>query len=338
MDIRELKYVVPLSVRRSPTDLKVVVAAVALTNVSVALPVINQSFLRILFALPFIIFLPGYSFIAALFPEKYSDSVEEGEDAGGLRGGRGLTWVERFALSMGLSLVIVPFVGMVLNYTPFGIRLVPVLLSVSVVTVAFSVVAAFRRSNLPEEEQYAVPFREWWTKFKRDFVAADTKNEKIVNIALALSVLFLLASLTYSLGTPKQNFTEFYLLTEDNETRDLVAANYDTNLSVGEKSSVYVGITNHEHRKMEYTVVTQLQRVETVGNNTTRVVDRESLGEYGVELRDNETSIEKKTYTAGMTGERLRLAFMLYRNKAPPNPTIRNSYEDLHLWINVTEP
>jgi uncharacterized membrane protein len=81
--------------------------------------VLNQSFLRVIFALPMILFIPGYILIAALFPDN--------EDLDG---------IERFALSFGLSLAIVPLIGLVLNYTPFGIHLDPFVISL----VAFTTV------------------------------------------------------------------------------------------------------------------------------------------------------------------------------------------------------
>jgi uncharacterized membrane protein len=37
-----------------------------------------------------------------------------------------------------------------------------------------------------------------------------------------------------------------------------------------------------------------------------------------------------------MTGERLRLVYLLYKGSAPPTPTVDNSYREVHLWINVT--
>ncbi len=58
---------------------------------------------RIFLGLLFVLFLPGYIFVAALFPKKADvDSIE------------------RVALSFGLSIAIVPLIGLILNYTPLG--------------------------------------------------------------------------------------------------------------------------------------------------------------------------------------------------------------------------
>jgi uncharacterized membrane protein len=68
---------------------------------------------RVALGLIFLLFSPGYSLIAALFPARHSISN-----------------IERVALSFGLSIATVPLIGLILNYTPLGIRLWPVTLSV----------------------------------------------------------------------------------------------------------------------------------------------------------------------------------------------------------------
>lgn len=84
-------------------------------------------YLRYVFGSLLILFLPGYSLIELLYPKKELDELT------------------KFALSLGLSLAIVPLVGLVLNYTPFGIRLLPVALSLSGLTLVFLVLALRRK-------------------------------------------------------------------------------------------------------------------------------------------------------------------------------------------------
>jgi len=83
---------------------------------------------RIVFGSLFTLFLPGYSLIEALYPR---------EDE--------LTPLERLALSIGLSLALVPLVGLVLNYTPWGIRLDPTMAALSTLTLALLLVSAYRK-------------------------------------------------------------------------------------------------------------------------------------------------------------------------------------------------
>jgi len=81
---------------------------------------------RYVFGSVFVLFLPGYSLIKALFGSKEIDNIE------------------RFALSIGLSLALVPMAGLLLNYTPWGIRTTPVTLSLLGLTLVFSSAAVVR--------------------------------------------------------------------------------------------------------------------------------------------------------------------------------------------------
>ncbi len=52
--------------------------------------------------------------------------------------------IERIALSFGMSLALVPIVGLILNYTPWGIRLTPITLSLLALTIVFATAAVLR--------------------------------------------------------------------------------------------------------------------------------------------------------------------------------------------------
>ncbi|QOJ79298.1 DUF1616 domain-containing protein [Infirmifilum lucidum] len=85
--------------------------------------------LRYVFGSLFVLYLPGYVVVEALYPS-------EGE----------LSPLERLALSIGLSLAIVPLLGLFLNYTPWGIRLTPVAYTLFAFILAVAVVAAYRKT------------------------------------------------------------------------------------------------------------------------------------------------------------------------------------------------
>jgi uncharacterized membrane protein len=71
-----------------------------------------------------------------------------------------LDGIERIALSFGLSIAVVPLIGLALNYTPFGIRLVPILIVLSMFTISLAVIAYVRRCGLPEGERFVVEIGE----------------------------------------------------------------------------------------------------------------------------------------------------------------------------------
>jgi Na+/melibiose symporter-like transporter len=89
----------------------------------------------------FVLWLPGYTFMRALFPTEHSTIKLE----------KDLDTIERVALSLGMSLALVPIVGLLLNYTPWGIRLTPIVLSLLALTMLFAT-AAIMRENQAEKK------------------------------------------------------------------------------------------------------------------------------------------------------------------------------------------
>lgn len=106
-----------------------VTAFVALTLIVVF--TVNSSvlvYLRYVLGGVFVLFLPGFLLISALYPRR-------GE----------MDTLERVALSIGLSLAIVPLIGLILNYTPWGIRLEPIMAAMAFFAEAMAVVVVVRR-------------------------------------------------------------------------------------------------------------------------------------------------------------------------------------------------
>ena len=100
-----------------------VAASMALISVSSGVVL----YARYVFGSALVLFLPGYALIEALYPKRELDELT------------------RFALSIGLSLAIVPLTGLVLNYTPFGIRLLPVTISIAGITVVLLCLSVYRK-------------------------------------------------------------------------------------------------------------------------------------------------------------------------------------------------
>ncbi|HUH82241.1 MAG TPA: DUF1616 domain-containing protein [Nitrososphaerales archaeon] len=105
--------------------LAAVTASLALISVTSGVAI----YLRYVFGSILVLFLPGYALIEALYPK---GELEE---------------LTRFALSIGLSLALVPLTGLALNYTPWGIRLLPVALSLAGLTVALLLLALKRKHS-----------------------------------------------------------------------------------------------------------------------------------------------------------------------------------------------
>jgi hypothetical protein len=91
-------------------------------------------YLRYVLGVIFILWLPGYAFIKALFPKQLPLRTNN----------KDLDTIERIALSIGISIALVPIVGLLLNYTSWGIRLTPIVLSLLAVTTVFATAAVIR--------------------------------------------------------------------------------------------------------------------------------------------------------------------------------------------------
>jgi len=83
--------------------------------------------LRWVLGLLFLLFLPGYVAIQAIFP-----SAE-------------LYGFDRLALSVAVSIVLDMFSGLALNYTPWRIRLTPILLLLGTLTICLAILALTRQ-------------------------------------------------------------------------------------------------------------------------------------------------------------------------------------------------
>lgn len=118
---------------REQRDLRLVVAATALCAVGSLITPLGA--VRIVFAAPLTLFLPGYAITAAVF------------------GPRQPRWPEMVPLTVSISLATIALGGILLNYTPGGIRGLPWTLLLTLVIVACCQVAAVRRSRLPTKRR-----------------------------------------------------------------------------------------------------------------------------------------------------------------------------------------
>lgn len=316
-----------------PADL-LAAAIMALAVLLFTLTPLNGLVLRIPIGLLMVLFVPGYVLIAALFPR-----------AGDLDG------IERIALSFGLSIAVVPLIGLGLNYTPWGIRLIPVVISISAFTLLMAAAAYWRRTSLPPEERFSLHLRQWTDSLKEEIRAEGERSwvDKALTIILILSIIASVAALVYVVVTPKEGekFTEFYILGSGGKAYD-----YPTEVRAGNNSTVIVGVVNHEYRLTNYTMEIQLNNTPPIDillndsennsleNATTRLSELEDersdlvipILKMNLSLPHNETWERPVSYVLDETGDRQKLQFLLYKEGNFTAP-----YRDLHLWVNVTE-
>jgi len=259
----------------------------------VAIIFLPSNVLRIILGLPFILFFPGYALMAALFPKK-----------------EGIGSIERLTLSLAMSFVTVSLIGLIFNYTPWGIRLEPMLYSIASFIFITSVIAWFRRRRLLWEERFGIEFHLVLPSWRIGI------GDKALSIILVLAILGALGVAGYVIATPKaeDKFTDFYILGLQEQ-----AADYPKELRVGEEGRVIVGIANHEYETVSYRIEV---RINGTRNNEVKPIV----------LEHNEKWEEIVSFSLSEPGEDQKVEFFLYKNGE-----VEPCFKPLHLWVDVTQ-
>ena len=304
-----------------PLDLLICYLWLAAAVLTIYLPYPNETFLRVIFGVPVVLFVPGYALIAALFPRA-----------------KDIDGIERVALSFGLSVATVPLIGLALNYTPWGIRLDPVVVSLSLFTLCMCLAAQYRRAGVAEGERFSVPFGRLVPAVRAEFFPKKSSRlDRLLSVILLVAIIAAVATTVYVIVVPKEGekFTEFFILGKDKK-----AADYPTRLVTGQNSSLFIGIGNHEYRTITYTVETYLVSMafdETTNTSSVNAIDR--LDRFVVPVAHNQTVIRPYTFAPTATGYN-RIEFLLFNETVPDDQVrgmdrINKSYRDLHLWVTV---
>lgn len=286
---------------------------------AIYLPILNESPLRIMFTLPAVFFVPGYCLIAYLFPKK-------GE----------IGFIERLMLSFGFSIVVVPLIGLSLDFTPFGIRLDPIVIFLTLFTVVMILVAHYRRALLIPEERFQFQFSDIIGKIREGLVPpSERKFDRVLSLILALIMIVTILSTAWVIFSPKdgEHFSELYIL-----NANLKADNYPIQIIPHQFYPIYIGIGNQEYQNVSYKVEIWFEEIETnktIHNSNIRTMDpaeplETSLAHGETRLIPYNLFLNKKGYN--------RIDFLLFKETVPgPEITgidrINASYRNVHLWI-----
>lgn len=95
---------------------------------------------------------------------------------------------------------------------------------------------------------------------------------KIIKGILIVILIVAILQVTYLVvfHNPGQDYTEFYILDNNNDT-----LNYPTNVSQNSVEKVIIGITNQEHQDMNYTIIVSK--------------DNQTITKFNETLKDKET-------------------------------------------------
>jgi uncharacterized membrane protein len=299
-------------------------------------PELSGTLLQVGLGVSFVLFVPGYALVSALFPSR---EPRDGRQLPGLGERaearlRDVSGTERIVLSVGLSLGIVPLVGLSLNFVVASITSGTMLRALGSLTMFLIAVTVYRRLRLPAEERYAVDPTVLFSLGEGWVSDAEDPTERVLNVFLAVGLVLAMSGIVYAVAAPMQGetYTEFYILSENPETNNLTADNYPTEFAPGAGNAIHVGIENAEQRTVTYTVVVELQRFQDRDEQSVLVQETE-LDRFQTTLAHNETYLQEHDVQPTIQGESLRLTFMLYQDTPPGDPNIENAYRHLHIWI-----
>jgi len=319
-----------------PNDLLIIDILVVLLILAVVL--IPNTPARVVLGLPFLLFFPGYVLIAALFPRKQNATLETQNSELTTQNSRSeMDSIERVALGFGMSIAVTALIGLGLNYTPWGIRLEPVLYAIAAFIVIVSGVAYFRRRSRGRKELMAQ------VNLKIPGIWQGSPLNKTLNVILIIAIIGALGTLIYTVAVPKvgEKFTEFYILGINGKAEDypidftlssklqVVSVQYGTNTpAVSEKwGRVTLGIVNHEQQNTTYTVVMQIDGQQVGIPFQGGIV--QNLGPIVLAPKaqwEREIGIVPQH-----TGENQEVELLLYKDNGTA------PYLSLHLWVNVTQ-
>lgn len=284
---------------RGALDVALVVVLALLGAVVLSLQLGLSFVLRGALVLPLLLVVPGYAVVAALFPGAHGTPTGGTVDP---------TLAERLGLAVGLSVAIVPAVGVVVDAV-WSLTLVPVLDGIAAVTIAAGVVALVRRTRLPVAERFRAT-----AALQSVFGGARDrpKTQLFLLAAVLVSVVAIGASGVVATTGDDQGVTEFYLTTEGPGGEQVLA----TNDTIGNESVHNLVVHDADAPRSSYTIVARTGVITASG-----VTDRQTLGQTTVTAGPDGTA--RTTYDLDLErGERpLVLTYLLYEGDAPAEPT-----------------
>ena len=277
-------------------DNRIILAAIAVLTVAlIPLALFTSGPVRIIVSFLCLLFCPGYALLSALFPK---------------RGDIGI--IERIALSFGVSIAALPIIGLFLNFTPWGIKVMPVLISVAAFTLMAAAIGFIREQALPVERRLQMstaPYREGWQRM--------TLTKKIIGVAVLLAVLGGAGSLIYfEIALPEKPApTEFYILNAEGK-----AENYPRQVKAGDNVTITAVVINHESQPTAYSI-----QAVTNGN---------IIGETSTPALTTEAKWEGKVdFIVGKSGTGQKIDFYLYK-EGEEQPYFK---DPLYIYIDAVE-
>ncbi len=242
--------------------------------------------------LPLVALVPGYLATACLLPR--ADQAD---------------WTFRIALTLGLSLALVAFLGIALNFTAWGISFTSTTAGVLIVSLVLGVLAYVRRAAVPAGERLAATLDLTGPRWA-EYSLVEKGLTGLLVVVLVIAAPLLALALTQPRPTP--GFTELYLLGPTGNFSGLPSA-----LNASEPATLRIVVTNHEGSAVNYTLRVDLVGVAiaynaTSGANETVEVNRTTMAAFPLSLSDGGAWNESYTFSIAHAG-RWQVQFLLFR-------------------------
>jgi uncharacterized membrane protein len=320
-DVKDSKVLSALWPLIAPTgDL---LPGMALTMASVVGAVTTSGQTRAILGLPLLFVLPGYAVVSALFPARPGSTARRSPGLG-----------TRVALSVGTSVAVVIPTAFVLASVGLSLSTVTVVGALGSLSLAGFAVTWWRRLHLSAEHRFQLPYRRWVRTVRDGLFDQNSPADVAINIALVVAVLLGVSALGSALVVPAGStpFSSLSVVSESGQGEP-VAGNYSTDLVEGSQEEFLLAVENHEHEATEYTVVAQLQRVDSASGTVT---DRVRLGADSNTVPEGGTWNPRLAVTPSLSGDDLRIAFFLYADGTPERIERQTATEHVYLWVDVT--
>ncbi len=312
-----------------PVDLVLVLAYV--TFATAAVETGEGSTLQFLIGVGLVLFAPGYTVVAALYPgrPRQRDDSQPTNVLALTRPHDGVLVRERLALAFGVSVLLLPIVAVAYGAVGVSLTTTSILAAVWGIVVVGAVVGTVRRFALPERARFDLLTVVQGVGTGRPL--ADDSTTTLLTVALCCMVVVALGAFSVAIAGPSQSmsYTSASLLSTG-QNGEPVASGYPANVSQGESVPLVVRVTNHHDTAANYTVVTRLQRVE---GGTVQSGERVWQGRK--RLAVNETWTQNHTVAPTFAGQDLRLTYFVYRGPVPETVSQSSADEVLYLRLDV---
>lgn len=157
------------------------------------------------------------------------------------------------------------------------------------------------------------------------------RTVRLLNVTALLVLLIVAGSAAAVVVNPpdREPETEFYILA-GNESGEPVAGGYSGQIMAN--GSIYVGIGHELDTPQQYTLVVQLQQVDTDGD-TTEVTQTRNVDSISIQVSPGSRTVRPVDLSLGSDQQYSRIAFLLYRGSVPPDPSIGTAHRSTYVWL-----